>query len=850
MDRRVHILADDPLGDEDRVLEVVALPRHEGDEDVLPEGELAALGRRTVGDHVAALDPVADADDRLLVEAGVLVRTLELDQVVDVGLGPEDAAAVALLAGDRLDDDTRAVDLLDDAVAERDHGRAGVTGDVGLDPGADQRRCGAQAGDRLSLHVRAHQRPVGVVVLEEGDERGGDRDQLARGDVHQRQLLVGDHLELVVVATPDLVRHHLAVVVDLRVRLGDVVTGLLEGAVVGDLGGGDTTVDRAVRGLDEPVLVDPGVGRERGDEADVRTLRRLDRTDTTVVRRVDVADLETSPLPGETARSQGAEATLVGHLAERVGLVHELAELRGGEVLLDHRRDRLGVDQVRRHERVHLLGHAHALLDGALHPDQTDAVLVLHQLTDRADAAVAEVVDVVRLTAPVAELDQVADRLHDVAVGQRLLAQLLVDAELVVQLETADRRQVVALGLEEERLEERTRGLQGRRIAGAEAAVDLQQRLLGGLQLVRDQGVAEEGADVEVVDVEDLKRLDLRLAEADDVLLSDVIVAVEEDLAGHLVDDILGGDLPHEILDLEGQTLDPRLAHALDVPLGELAPLLDEDVVSLGVADVLRRSLTAEQVEVDRPHDRLALEEDLLAVVVVVEQALGRVAEGAQEHGRVELASAIDADEEQVLVVELEVEPRSAVRDHAGVEELLARRVGLALVVVEEDAGGAVKLGDDDALGAVDDEGPVLSHQRDLTEVDLLLLDVADRLGPSLIVDVPDDQADDHLDRRGEGTPTSATLVGVVLGAVKAVGDELEGRGLAEILDREDAVEDRLKTDLVALFVRDASLEELVVRTLLDVDQVRDVDDPLELPEVLTHPEVVLDDVCHQFSST
>jgi hypothetical protein len=33
--------------------------------------------------------------------------------------------------------------------------------------------------------------------------------------------------------------------------------------------------------------------------------------------------------------------------------------------------------------------------------------------------------------------------------------------------------------------------------------------------------------------------------------------------------------------------------------------------------------------------------------------------------------------------------------------------VGLALVVVEEDAGRAVQLADDDALGAVDDEGAV-----------------------------------------------------------------------------------------------------------------------------------------------
>jgi hypothetical protein len=204
VDRGVHVLADDALGDEDRVLEVVALPRHERDDHVLAEGELAALGGGAVGDDVAALDAVTDPNDRLLVERGVLVRALELDQVVDVGLRAEDAAivvAAVLAVGDRLDDDAGAVDLLDDAVAEGDDGGAGVAGDVGLHAGADQRGGGAQAGDGLPLHVRAHEGAVGVVVLEERDQRGGDGDQLAGRDVEEGDLGRGDELELLVVRT-------------------------------------------------------------------------------------------------------------------------------------------------------------------------------------------------------------------------------------------------------------------------------------------------------------------------------------------------------------------------------------------------------------------------------------------------------------------------------------------------------------------------------------------------------------------------------------------------------------------------------------------------------------------------
>ena len=63
---------------------------------------------------------------------------------------------------------------------------AGIAGATRLfHPGADQRRLGLQKRHRLTLHVRAHQRPVGVVVLEERNQRRGHRNQLLGRDVHQ-----------------------------------------------------------------------------------------------------------------------------------------------------------------------------------------------------------------------------------------------------------------------------------------------------------------------------------------------------------------------------------------------------------------------------------------------------------------------------------------------------------------------------------------------------------------------------------------------------------------------------------------------------------------------------------------
>ena len=86
VDRREHVVLHEALGEDDRVLEVVALPRHERDQQVLAERELAVVRRRAVGEDVALLDRVAVVHERLLVDARALVGAAELREPVrDLG---------------------------------------------------------------------------------------------------------------------------------------------------------------------------------------------------------------------------------------------------------------------------------------------------------------------------------------------------------------------------------------------------------------------------------------------------------------------------------------------------------------------------------------------------------------------------------------------------------------------------------------------------------------------------------------------------------------------------------------------------------------------------------------------
>ena len=96
-----------------------------------------------------------------------------------------------------------------------------------------------------------------------------------------------------------------------------------------------------------------------------------------------------------------------------------------------------------------------------------------------------------------------------------------------------------------------------------------------------------------------------------------------------------------------------------------------------------------------------------------------------------------------------------------------------------------MQLADDDALGAVHDERPVLGHERDFSEENFGFLDVTNALGAADFVLVPHDQAngDDH--GRSVGHAARATLVGVVLGLLQRVADEFEAGDFVVVADGE-----------------------------------------------------------------
>src|SRR4030095_11470840 len=208
-----------PFGNEDRVLEVVTTPGHEGHQHVAAECELAAIRTRPAGNDLAFFYGLTDGHDRTLVDTRVLVRPLELNQRIDVRRNLTRDRSVDAVVG--LDDDAFGVDVVNDAVSFRDDDRARVTSRDLLHTGSDVRRFGTQKRNRLALHVRTHQRTVRVVVLEERDQRCRNGNQLFRADIHVLDVGTTSRDEFTLLPGGVPLVHEISFLVELDVRLAD-----------------------------------------------------------------------------------------------------------------------------------------------------------------------------------------------------------------------------------------------------------------------------------------------------------------------------------------------------------------------------------------------------------------------------------------------------------------------------------------------------------------------------------------------------------------------------------------------------------------------------------------------------
>ena len=322
------------FADDDGVLEVVAVPGHEGHQHVAAQGQFAVAGGGAVGDDLALLHLLAQLDDRLLVQAGPLVEAHELAQRVHVG---------ADLDPLRRRRRSRCPSLRARTTMPRVRGPrrfsmpVATSGGSVISSGTAWRCMLEPIKARLASSCsRNGIRPADTPTICSAECR-------CTGSVRPATII-----EVAVVPGNDACRRWILPSAIEDVRPGPGSASCSSSARSHSISSVSLPFFTLRYGRDqEAVLVDAGVDRQAGDQADVRAFRRLDRADAAVVRDVHVADFEARPLAVQAARAQGRQPPLVREHRQRVGLVHHLRQLAAAEEVFDGRGDALGVDQAR-----------------------------------------------------------------------------------------------------------------------------------------------------------------------------------------------------------------------------------------------------------------------------------------------------------------------------------------------------------------------------------------------------------------------------------------------------------------------------------------------------------------------
>ena len=433
--------------------------------------------------------------------------------------------------------------------------------------------------------------------------------------------------------------------------------------------------------------------------------------------------------------------------------------------------------------------NGHALPDDTLHTAKADAELVLQQLAHAAQAAVAQMVDIVLGDQAVSQGVHIVDGgeniVHDDVLGHQLIGVLaaLIDELLALILAQQLLQHVKAHPLLD------TAGSLGIKVHIAAHITHAVGKDADGGAVIGQNG---------------------HLTHADGIQLPALLAG--EDVA-LIKEDLSGGGVSHRQGQLaipgngpKGQLLIELIA-AHDAQV--IAPGIEEQIVQQSLSGIQRGGLAGTQLAVDFQHGLLI---GLAAVLfqcghnaLVIAEAVENLGvslepQGADQASDGELAVFINTNPEHLAGVGLILQPGTPIGDNRRRQQ---GQVGLQvrfLAVV--DAGRADDLADHHTLGAVDDEGSGVGHQGEVPHEYLLLLDFA-RL---LIV-----QAHTHLHGSRIGGIPGLALLHIVLGLlIHAEVDEAQLQVAGIVADGGH----------IRKYLPQTGIQEPLIALLLDLQQV------------------------------
>ena len=250
-----------------------------------------------------------------------------------------------------------------------------------LNTGTYNRCFGKEQGHCLTLHVGTHQCTVRIIVLQERNQCSSYREYHLRRHIHVIKSSLGICLGFLSVTAGYVILCEVPVfiqgsrslcymVVILFVR--SHIYNLVRNTGIRRIG----FINLTIRCFYEAILTDPRISSQGVNQSNVRSLRSLDRTHTSIVGIVYISNFESCTVSGQTAGTQCGKTSLMGKLTQRVVLIHKLGQLGRTKEFFHGSLYRFNVNQSLRSNLLCIMSR-HTFTNHSLQTGETDAVLVL-----------------------------------------------------------------------------------------------------------------------------------------------------------------------------------------------------------------------------------------------------------------------------------------------------------------------------------------------------------------------------------------------------------------------------------------------------------------------------------------
>ena len=232
---------------------------------------------------------------------------------------------------------------------------------------------------RLTLHVRAHQGTVSIIIFKEWNHSCTNRYNFFWTNVHIVNLIWCNFQYIMTTTTSNMFSCEVPLCIKRRVCLGNChafffISGHVYYAIryahfnnfIGILAFTIHFFYFTVWCFDEAKFVYLCIVGQGVNQANVWTFWSFNRTHTTIVRMMHVTNFETCTLTRQAARAKGRKTTFVSQFRQWVCLVHELRQLRRTKEFFDSCHYRANIDQRLRRNGFSFL-NCHALTNNTFH---------------------------------------------------------------------------------------------------------------------------------------------------------------------------------------------------------------------------------------------------------------------------------------------------------------------------------------------------------------------------------------------------------------------------------------------------------------------------------------------------